>query len=48
MPNGGAMYSKFVFLEIEPLSRLVWVHGFADGAGNRVRAPFAEQFPLRC
>ena len=46
MPGGGAMYSKFVFREIEPLSRLVWVHGFADAAGNRIRAPFAEQFPL--
>ena len=46
MPDGGAVYSKFVFREIEPMSRLVWVHGFADAEGNRVRAPFAEQFPL--
>jgi len=46
MPDGGAMYSKFVFREIEPMSRLVWVHGFADSEGNRIRAPFAEQFPL--
>jgi len=47
MPDGGGtMYSKFVFREIEPMSRLVWVHGFADAEGNRIRAPFAEQFPL--
>ncbi|HEX8644113.1 MAG TPA: SRPBCC domain-containing protein [Allosphingosinicella sp.] len=46
MPDGGVMYSKFVFREIEPMSRLVWVHGFADDRGNRVRAPFAAQFPL--
>jgi uncharacterized protein YndB with AHSA1/START domain len=46
MPDGGAMYSKFVFREIEPMSRLVWVHGFADSEGNRIRAPFAERFPL--
>ena len=46
MPDGGAMYSKFVFREIEPMSRLVWVHGFADAEVNRIRAPFAAQFPL--
>jgi uncharacterized protein YndB with AHSA1/START domain len=47
MPDGGGtMYSKFVFREIEPLSRLVWVHGFADSDGNRIRAPFAAHFPL--
>jgi len=46
LPDGGAMYSKFVFREIEPMSRLVWVHGFADSEGNRIRAPFAERFPL--
>ncbi|MCA8880614.1 MAG: SRPBCC domain-containing protein [Rhodobacteraceae bacterium] len=45
-PDGSAMYSKFVFREVEPMSRLVWVHGFADAAGNRIRAPFAQQFPL--
>jgi uncharacterized protein YndB with AHSA1/START domain len=46
MPDGTAMYSKFVFREIAPISRLVWVHGFADAEGNRIRAPFAAQFPL--
>ncbi|HEU0098713.1 MAG TPA: SRPBCC domain-containing protein [Allosphingosinicella sp.] len=46
MPDGGTMYSKFVFREIEPMARLVWVHGFADAEGNRIRAPFAENFPL--
>jgi uncharacterized protein YndB with AHSA1/START domain len=46
MPDGSAVFSKFVFREVEPMSRLVWVHGFADAEGNRIRAPFAEQFPL--
>lgn len=46
MPDGGAIYSKFVFREIEPITSLVWVHGFADAEGNRIRAPFAERFPL--
>ena len=45
-PDGSAMYSKFVFRDVEPMSRLVWVHGFADAEGNRIRAPFARQFPL--
>lgn len=46
MPDGSVMYSKFVFREIAPMSRLVWVHGFADAEGNRIRAPFAGRFPL--
>jgi uncharacterized protein YndB with AHSA1/START domain len=46
MPDGGTLDSKFVFREIEPMSRLVWVHGFADAEGNRIRAPFAAHFPL--
>ncbi len=45
-PDGTAMYSKFVFREVEAPSRLVWVHGFADAEGNRARAPFAPLFPL--
>lgn len=45
-PDGSSVYSKFVFREVEPMSRLVWVHGFADADGNRIRAPFAPQFPL--
>jgi uncharacterized protein YndB with AHSA1/START domain len=45
-PDGGTMYSLFLFREIEPMSRLTWVHGFADAQGNRIRAPFAMQFPL--
>ena len=46
MEGGPPMYSKFVFREVEPLRRLVWVHGFADEQGNRTRAPFAALFPL--
>lgn len=46
MPDGQAAYSKFVFTEVDPGNRLVWIHGFADAEGNRIRAPFAAQFPL--
>lgn len=45
-PDGSTLYSKFVFREVVPMSRLVWVHGFADADGNRTRAPFAQEFPL--
>lgn len=45
-PDGSAMFSKFVFEYVVPPSKLVWIHGFADEAGNRIRAPFAAQFPL--
>jgi len=44
--DGSVMFSKFVFREIDPPSRLTWIHGFADEEGNRIRAPFAPQFPL--
>ena len=45
-PDGSAMYSKFVFEQIDPPEQLVWIHGFADEHGNRTRAPFAPLFPL--
>lgn len=45
-PDGSVIYSKFVFQTVEPMTRLTWVHGFADAEGNRIRAPFAELFPM--
>lgn len=45
-PDGSAMFSKFVFEQVNPPSSLVWVHGFADEHGTRIRAPFAPLFPL--
>lgn len=45
-PDGAVMFSKFVFREVTPIDRLVWVHGFADESGDRARAPFAALFPL--
>ena len=44
--DGHVMFSKFIFRDIDPPSRLTWIHGFADEQGNRTRAPFAPQFPL--
>lgn len=45
-PDGSTMFSNFVFREVTPPARLVWVHGFADETGARTRAPFAALFPL--
>ncbi|WP_066584227.1 SRPBCC family protein [Sphingomonas pruni] len=45
-PDGSAMFSKFVFEQVDPPSRLAWIHGFADEHGARIRAPFAPLFPL--
>lgn len=44
--DGSVMHSKFIFKEVDAPSRLIWIHGFADEAGNRARAPFAPLFPL--
>jgi uncharacterized protein YndB with AHSA1/START domain len=48
-PAGAAMadmWGKFVYREIVPTERLVFVTSFSDPAGNTVRAPFSADFPL--
>jgi uncharacterized protein YndB with AHSA1/START domain len=40
------MWGKFVFREIVPPERLVFVTSFSDAEGNTVRAPFSADFPL--
>lgn len=42
----GEMWGKFVYREIEPPQRLVFVLSFADAQGNTVRAPFSDTHPL--
>ena len=46
MPNGGALWGKFVYREIAPPERLVYVSSFANESGDIVRAPFSPVFPL--
>ncbi len=41
-PDGGTMWAKFVYREVNAPSRLVWVHSFSDEAGNLTRAPFFD------
>lgn len=46
MPDGGVLYGKFTYREIEPPERLVYVSAFSDAEGNTIRAPFGENWPL--
>lgn len=41
------MYGRFVFRVVDAPDQLQWIHGFADEAGNRIRAPFpGDPWPL--
>jgi uncharacterized protein YndB with AHSA1/START domain len=46
MPDGQEMWGKFVYREILPPERLVFVTSFSDPQGNITRAPFNPKFPL--
>ncbi|WP_438448093.1 SRPBCC family protein [Gorillibacterium sp. sgz5001074] len=45
-PDGQMMYGIFHYREIEAPNRLVFSSGFADEAGNLIRAPFSAVFPM--
>jgi uncharacterized protein YndB with AHSA1/START domain len=45
-PNGDEMWGKFVYRDIVKPERLAFLTSFSDRAGNTVRAPFAEDWPL--
>jgi uncharacterized protein YndB with AHSA1/START domain len=45
-PNGAEMWGRFVFEEISPPERLVFVSGFSDPQGGLVHHSMAPQFPL--
>jgi len=44
-PDGTEMWGKFVYLEIVPPSRIVFVSSFSDKDANVVRAPFNSSWP---
>jgi uncharacterized protein YndB with AHSA1/START domain len=45
--DGIDMWAKFVYREVTPPSRLVWLHSFSDEHANVVRAPFFDgNWPL--
>ncbi len=46
MPNAPEMWGKFVYQEITPPERLVFVSSFADSHGNVMRHPFNATWPM--
>jgi uncharacterized protein YndB with AHSA1/START domain len=47
MPDGGVMWGKFIFREIEAPERIVFLNSFSDENANITRAPFDTPFPLQ-
>jgi len=45
-PDGNTMWGKFVYREITPPSRMVFVSSFSDEAGGITRHPMAPTWPL--
>jgi uncharacterized protein YndB with AHSA1/START domain len=45
-PNGQAMWGKFVYREIVPLEKLVFIGSFSDEKGGITRHPGHESWPL--
>lgn len=46
MPDGSDLWGRFVYLEIQPPGRIVFVNAFADAQGNIGRNPWAAVWPL--
>ena len=46
-PNGQSMWGKFVYREIVPQERMVFVNHFSDENGGVTRHPGNEKWPLR-
>jgi uncharacterized protein YndB with AHSA1/START domain len=46
MPDGQEIWGKFVYREILPPDRLVFVTSFSDPQGALTRAPFNPNWPL--
>lgn len=45
-PDGTTIWGKFVYREITPPSRIVFVNSFSDEAGGVTRHPMAPNWPL--
>ena len=45
MPEGGEMWGRFVYREIVPPEKLVWVNSFSDKDGGVTRHPMAPDWP---
>lgn len=45
-PHGQEMWGRFVYREIIPLRRIVWVNSFSDAQGGLTRHPASPDWPL--
>ncbi|EKD93794.1 MAG: Activator of Hsp90 ATPase 1 family protein [uncultured bacterium] len=45
-PDGQDMWGKFVYREIVPMEKIVFVNSFSDEQGNTARHPMAPNWPL--
>jgi len=45
-PDGRVMWGKFVYRELAPPDRMVFVNSFSDEEGNVLRSPFSLTWPL--
>ena len=45
-PDGNVLWGRWVFREIVPMERLVYVNSFSDERGGLTRAPFDGDWPL--
>jgi uncharacterized protein YndB with AHSA1/START domain len=46
-PGGGVMWGKFVYREITPPERMVFISSFSDEAGGLTRHPMSPNWPLQ-
>ncbi len=46
LPDGAKMWGRFIFKEIVPPERLVFVVSFSDESAGIVRSPFCDIWPL--
>ncbi len=44
--DGYEMWGKFVYRQITPPERLVYISSFSNSKGETTRAPFSDDFPL--
>jgi uncharacterized protein YndB with AHSA1/START domain len=45
-PDGGTMWGRFVYREIEEPSRIVFINSFSDEKGGVTRHPMSPAWPL--
>lgn len=46
LPDGTEIWGRFVYTEVSPIDRLMWIHSFSDESGGISRHPMAPEWPL--